>query len=128
MARAPRKVLPARVAAPGASVRAGRATQCTRGDLLNLPRLSFLRKAFEARLPKQVAQSLTEAHRKSTRSQYEPCWKIFQQWLQQQPAGRVSKGLILAFLHFLSHTKSFNPKTILVYRNALRLPLLHDFF
>ena len=55
------------------------------------------------------------------------CWKSFQGWLQTQPAGVVSKGLILSFLHFLSHTKSLNPKTILVYRNTLHLPLLHGF-
>ena len=127
VARNPRKRITARHPPSGLPIRARRPTLCSRGDVLAIFHLQFLTKAFEARLPQQVAQSHTEAHRSSTRSQYETCWKSFQQWLHQQPAGAVSKGLILFFLHFLSTSKSLNPKTVLVYRNALHLSLLHGF-
>ena len=130
VARTPCKRLPAQPPPSGLPVRVWRLTHCSRGDVLALSRLQFLKKAFKVRLPQQVAQSLTQAHRSSTRSQYETCWKSFQQWLQQQPAVKVSKGLTLSFLHFLSSSKGLNPKTVLVYSNALHglhLPLLHGF-
>ena len=101
VARTSRRVLPAWDTTTSAAVGPRSAHWCSRNYIFNLSRLPFLKKAFEACFLDQVAQSLTEAPCASTGSRNETCWKSFQQWLQQQPPGRVNKGLILSFLHFL---------------------------
>ena len=61
-----------------------------------------------------------ETHRDSTQNQYESAWKRFQAWL---PPGtvEVNDKLILTYLNSLS--QELAPRSILVHRNALKLPL-----
>ena len=61
-----------------------------------------------------------ETHRGSTQNQYESAWKRFQAWL---PEGTVTVDdrLVLSYLNSLS--LDLAPRTILVHRNALKLPL-----
>ena len=61
-----------------------------------------------------------EAHRSSTQRQYESAWKRFQRWLPSGPV-TVDTRLVLAYLNSLS--TELAPRTILVHRNALKLPL-----
>ena len=74
-----------------------------------------------------VTLALSTAHRGSTRDQYEHCWKDFQQWLTSNPTKPISKGSVLLYLNYLVQARRLSPKTVLVYRNALKLPLLHGF-
>lgn len=99
----------------------------TARDVINLSRIQFLTKIFKQRFPSPVVQSLISSTRSSTNSQYETCWKHFQSWLARQVKPKVSKGTILLYLQELSSSRHLNPKTILVYRNSLHLPLLYGF-
>ena len=97
-----------------------------RNDVLELSRIQFLTKVFSNKFPASVANTLITSHRKSTTAQYEHSWKDFQSWLRGEDI-LVTKGSILQYLVHLSSVRKLNPKTILVYRNALQLPLLHGF-
>ena len=99
----------------------------TRSDVTTLSRIQFLTKIYSASFSPDVAATLTQAHRASTASQYERSWKNFQLWLQKHPDTTISKKLALQYLHHLAQDRQLNPKTVLVYRNALHLPLLHGF-
>ena len=74
-----------------------------------------------------MAEALIKAHRSSTSAQYEHCWRNFQSWLSSAPNAPISKGTILEYLVHLADAGGLNPKTVLVYRNALHLSLLHGF-
>jgi len=74
-----------------------------------------------------VAHALAAAHRASTSSQYEHCWKDFQQWLRDNGTATINKASILLYLSQLASLRHLSRKTILVYRNALKLPLLYGF-
>jgi len=99
----------------------------TRRDILDLSRTQFLTKIFESKFPPPVAKSLISSTRVSTNTQYGACWKHFQSWLSSKEDLAISKGSILLYLEELGSSRNLNPKTILVYRNALHLPLLHGF-
>ena len=74
-----------------------------------------------------MGASLIASTRASTGAQYKSCWKHFQDWLSSHASTSISKGSIYLYLLELSSSRNLNPKTILVYRNALHLPLLHGF-
>jgi len=99
----------------------------TRSDVLDLPRIQFLTKLYASNFPRSVSIALTAAHRQSTNYQYENCWKNFQQWLQNKEGTAITKSTILLYLTELATVRNLSPKTILVYRNALKLPLLYGF-
>lgn len=82
---------------------------------------------YGKRYPPAVANALSAAYRVSTNIQYEHCWKNFQQWLRNNPTRRICKSNILLYLTELASVRHLSPKTILVYRNALKLPLLYGF-
>jgi len=103
------------------------ADQSTRSDILDLSRLQFLRNLYSRKFPLSVSQALAAAHRHSTNNQYENCWKDFQKWLSNKEGTKVNKASILLYLTELATTRHLSPKTILVYRNALKLPLLYGF-
>ena len=99
----------------------------SRSDVTDLSRIQFLNKVFSIKFIASVANALISSHRKSTTAQYEHCWKDFQSWLRSEEEALVTKGAILQYLVHLASVRKLNPKTILVYRNALQLPLLHGF-
>ena len=99
----------------------------TRSDVTTLSCIQFLTKIYSTTFSPDVSTTLTLAHRASTASQYERSWKNFQLWLQEHPNTTISKKLALQYLHHLAHNRQLNPKTVLVYSNALHLPLLHGF-
>ena len=113
--------------ARGLPARARHTTLGSRRDISRLSRVHFLKAIFGQKYPKQVATALTQATRASTNSQYEYCWKDFQSWLSQHEDLPLAKETILQYLLELGSNRALSPKTILVYRNALRLPLLHGF-
>ena len=82
---------------------------------------------YSRRYEAPVALALSNAHHGSTRDQYEHCWKDFQRWLTSNPSKAISKGSVLLYLTHLAQSRGLSPKTVLVYRNALKLPLLHGF-
>lgn len=96
-------------------------------DVLNLSRIQLLTKLLSELYHPSLADPLIKSLRKSTNAQYESCWKTFQSWLSSQDSQLVSKQSILLYLLYLSQVKHLNPKTILVHRNALHLPLLYGF-
>lgn len=99
----------------------------SRRDVLGLSRLHFLKKIYSLKFPTAVAEALVESHRKSTSGQYENCWKNFQDWIRADASRAITKGNVLLYLEYLASVRNLNPKTILVYRNSLHLPLLHGF-
>ena len=96
-------------------------------DVLAFSRIRFLTSIFTRKFHPAIAEALTTSLRTSTNSQYEYCWKQFQKWLSSQDSLAVTKRSVLLYLLDLSKTRKLNPKTILVHRNALQLPLLHGF-
>ena len=82
--------------------------------------MEFLHKTFAIQFGPEVASTLVDTHRDSTLNQYESAWKRFQSWL---PRGTVAidNRLVLSYLNSLS--SDLAPRTILVHRNALKLPL-----
>lgn len=111
----------------GFSTRAKQTVMGSRRDVSRLSRLQFLRKVFTRKFSPSIATALLSSHRLSTSTQYGSCWKNFQQWLSQHNTLPVSKTTVLQYLVHLGADKHLNPKTILVYRNALHLPLLYGF-
>ena len=99
----------------------------SRNDITSLSRIQFLKKVFSSTYPTPVAEALIKAHRSSTSAQYEHCWRNFQSWLSSASNSPIAKGTILEYLVHLADSRGLNPKTVLVYRNALHLPLLHGF-
>ena len=76
---------------------------------------------------KPVATRICKAHRVSTINQYEHCWKQFQDWIKTNEVATISESVILDFLDHLVSNSQLSPKTTLVYRSALYLPLIHGF-
>lgn len=100
-------------------------------DLLQLSRLDFLSKYIRRSLgpaaPPSLAAEMVEAHRRSTRDQYQIAWAALQTWVAANDLTSFSKASLLAFLSYLAKTKSLSPRTVLVYRAALTLPLCYAF-
>lgn len=111
----------------GRSVRPTPVGQGSRRDILALSRVQFLTRLYTRRYSRPVAAALTSALRPSSTSQYETGWKAFQEWLTENPRKRITKASVLLYLTSLATTRQLSPKTILVYRNALKLPLLYGF-
>ena len=86
--------------------------------------LQFIKKLYAQCYDEPVAQALSVALCTSTRNQYEHWWKDFQQWLTSNPTKSVSKASIVLYLPNLAQSRELSPKTILVYWNSLKLPLL----
>ena len=98
-----------------------------RSDVAQLPRVQVLTRLYARKFSPAVAQTLIHAHRGSASSQYEHTWKDFQGWLTANPNKPILKVTIIQYLNYLTTSRKLNPKTVLVYRNALHLPLLHGF-
>ena len=99
----------------------------SRDDILSLSRIQFLSTYFSEHFGAVVAESLIQTHRGSKRSQYEHCWKKFQEWLTANPDRLITKASVLLYLTNLANIHKLSPKTILVHRNALASPLLNGF-
>jgi hypothetical protein len=63
-----------------------------------------------------------KAFRPSSTRQYQSQWKTFQVPISKK-VHEISFRTIFAFLTFLFKEKNLSPKSILVYRNALKLPI-----
>lgn len=70
---------------------------------------------------------MVKAHRPSTCYQFQLHWKKFQEYVRVKDIKLITKRVILAFLSHLFYVRQLSPKTVLVYRNALSLPLEHAF-
>ena len=105
----------------------GHKNLASRRDITKFSRLQLLTNIYTRKFSPLVATALTASHRTSTSVQYQNCWKDFQSWLNNHPVPRISKDTILKYLVHLGTERNLNPKTILVYRNALHLPLFHGF-
>ena len=127
VARVSSRLHPARRRPGHRAMGARRVAESSRENVISLSRFQFLKDLYSLRYEAPVALALSNAHRGSTRDQYEHCWKDFQQWLTSNPTKPISKGSVLLYLNHLAQTRKLSPKTVLVYRNALKLPLLHGF-
>ena len=88
--------------------------------LRKLSRVQFLETYYLKQYSPLVAKELLNAAASSSNAQYESAWKAFVAWLPLD-ARTIDRPLILAYLVHLSN--SLAPRTVLVHRNALRLPL-----
>ena len=127
VARVPSRLHPNRRRPRRWAMGARRMAESHRENLLSLSRFQFLQNLYSRKYEAPVALALSNAHRGSTRGQYEHCWKDFQRWLSSNPSKTITKGSVLLYLTELAQTRGLSPKTVLVYRNALKLPLLHGF-
>ena len=127
VARVPSRLHPTRRRPRHRAMGARRMAESQRENVLSLSRFQFLKNLYSRKYEALVALALSNAHRGSTRDQYEHCWKDFQRWLTSNPSKPISKGSVLLYLTHLAQTRGLSPKTVLVYRNALKLPLLHGF-
>ena len=127
VARVPSRLHPTRRRPRHRAMGARRMAESSRENVISLSRFQFLKDLYSLRYEAPVALALSNAHRGSTRDQYEHCWKDFQRWLISNPTKPISKGSVLLYLNHLAQTRELSPKTVLVYRNALKLPLLHGF-
>ena len=127
VARVPSRLHPNRRRPRRWAMGARRMAESHRENLLSLSRFQFLQNLYSRKYEAPVALALSNAHRGSTRDQYEHCWKDFQRWLSSNPSKPITKGSVLLYLTELAQTRGLSPKTVLVYRNALKLPLLHGF-
>ena len=125
VARVPSRLHPTRRRPRHRAMGARRMAESQRENVLS--RFQFLKNLYSRRYEAPVALALSNAHRGSTRDQYEHRWKDFQRWLTSNPSKPISKGSVLLYLTHLAQTRGLSPKTVLVYRNALKLPLLHGF-
>lgn len=100
-------------------------------DVIQLSRLDFITKYLHLSLGPSaspaLAAEIAEAHRKATRSQYQGAWTSFQRWVADHNLTSISKASLLSYLSFLLSERSFSPRTVLVHRAALKLPLLYAF-
>ena len=127
VARVPSRLHPTRRRPRHRAMGARRVAESSRENVISLSRFQFLKDLYSLSYEASVALALSNAHRGSTRDQYEHCWKDFQRWLTSNPTKPISKGSVLLYLNHLAQTRELSPKTVLVYRNALKLPLLHGF-
>ena len=127
VARVPSRLHPTRRRPRHRAMGARRMAESSRENVISLSRFQFLKDLYSLRHEAPVALALSNAHRGSTRDQYEHCWKDFQRWLISNPTKPISKGSVLLYLNHLAQTRELSPKTVLVYRNAPKLPLLHGF-
>ena len=127
VARVPSRLHPARCRPGHRAMGARRVAESSRENVLSLSRFQYLKNLYTLSYEAPVALALSTAHRRSTMDQYEHCWKDFQQWLTSNPTKPISKDSVLLYLNYLVQARRLSPKTVLVYRNALKLPLLHGF-
>ena len=127
VARVPSRLHPNRRRPRHRAMGARRMAESQRENVLSLSRFQFLQSLYSRKYEAPVALALSNAHRGSTRDQYEHCWKDFQRWLTSNPSKPIAKGSVLLYLTHLAQTRGLSPKTVLVYRNALKLPLLDGF-
>ena len=85
-----------------------------------LSRLQFLKRAYCILYSEEVADNLLEASADSSNRQYESNWRAFATWLPKD-ATAIDRALVMSYLSKLGRTLA--PRTVLVHRNALRLPL-----
>jgi len=91
-------------------------------QLRSMDRVEFLRCVWTEKHGAAVANRLVQAYRTSTSRQFQSAWKSFQSWLPEETPN-LSKKTVLEFLLFLQDVRHLQPRTILVYRSALSLPL-----
>ena len=89
-------------------------------DIRTLSRMEFLKRAFNKLYSEDVSKALLQAAADSSIKQYESNWKSFATWLPESTTC-IDRPLVLAYLTELS--KTLAPRTVLVHRNALKLPL-----
>jgi len=91
-------------------------------ELRELDRLEFLRVTWSRLHGDSVASKLVEAQRPSTSRQFQSAWTSFQKWLAPTTT-EISKQTVLEYLLYLQDSRKLQPRTILVHRAALSLPL-----
>ena len=114
VARVPSRLHPTRRRPRHRAMGARRMAESPRENVLSLSRFQFLKNLYSRRYEAPVALALSNAHRGSTRDQYEHCWKDFQRWLTSNPSKPISKGSVLLYLTHLAQTRGLSPKTVLV--------------
>ena len=117
---APHEMSEEGVATEASSVPRGSGGTALASELRTLSRLEFLERCYHRAYGPEVAQDLVNSIRRSSQRQYESAWKRFQAWLPPSETS-IDRALILKYLSHLG--KSLAVKTVLVHRNALRLPL-----
>ena len=94
---------------------------------LRLSRLQFLRRVMKPRFGLSVTNTLINSHRASTQKQYQHCWSKFQHWLQIKHITAIRLKTVLEFLMHLVDNANLSPKSMLVYKSCLHLPLKYGF-
>ena len=96
------------------------------GDLRQMDRFSFLRRALLASRPAAVVDTILTCYCPSTYRQQEVTWAAFQRWLPRTNA-TVSKDVVLCFLQDLFKTNPLCPALSLNHRAVLHWPLEEAF-
>ena len=108
VARVPSRLHPTRRRPRHRAMGARRMAESQRENVLS--RFQFLKNLYSRRYEAPVALALSNAHRGSTRDQYEHRWKDFQRWLTSNPSKPISKGSVLLYLTHLAQTRGLSPK------------------
>lgn len=95
--------------------------------VLELDRDQFLTELWSRAYDHSIADLLLKAHRDSTRRQFSYCWKKFQVYLRANDSPNITKKVVLSFLENLFTIEKISTNTILVYRNAIKLPISRAF-
>jgi len=123
--------LSARTTHPTQSIHPGWDGQQATFDAASLSRVDFLTKyiprSMEGETSPAVTTALISSQRKSTRSQYQYAWAHFQAWLSSASVTQLNKAAVLGYLTHLTVSEKLSPKTAMVYRAAISLPLLYGF-
>lgn len=90
--------------------------------VLKFDRVQFLKHFWVKSTSLDIADALVKSQRASTIRQLESCWKKFQAFIKNEGISPISKKSVLQFLTHLFQM-GYSPKTILVYRNAIRIPI-----
>ena len=92
VARVPSRLHPTRRRPRHRAIGARRMAESSKENVLSLSRFQFLKNLYSRRHEAPVALALSNAHRGSTRDQYEHCWKDFQRWLTSNPSNLSLKA------------------------------------
>ena len=105
------------------SNRSGEESKSPIVQLLSFSRMDFLQGFYLRKYGSKIATRLGKAFRDSTNSNYDQCWKRFQDFVKDSEASILNQKLLLEFLEYLFSIRKLSPRTILGYRNAVLKPI-----
>ena len=94
-----------------------------RTSILELDRISFLKKMWIEKYGLEVASKLSKCNRPQTDNQQQIAWKALQGWLLKNPEKPFNKSSLLEFMIYLFESRGLQPQTVKNCRAALTEPL-----